>query len=85
MRQGGYKIINLKGVNVNTPGATIAGVYDAIKSTRKPIIVSGLVIGNKEFHDVFVNFKSDGSTYSCTFDNVTLTVSNADLVVGVIA
>lgn len=85
MRQGGYKIVNLKGIDVNTPGATIKGVYDAIESTRKPIVLSGLVIAGKEYHDVFANFVSGGSNYSCTFDNVTLTVSDADLVVGVVA
>ena len=85
MRQGGYKIVDLKGVDVNTPGATIKGVYAAIESTRKPIVLSGLVINGKEYHDVFANFVSNGSNYSCTFDNATITINDADLVVGVVA
>lgn len=55
MLKGGYQVINLYdidhpiGVSVKHPG-----VYDKIESTRKVILLSGIKIAGKEYHDMFV-------------------------------
>ena len=56
-RKGGYKIIDFGGV-VFTSGSekTVPGVYDAIESTNKRTVVSGLVVGSTEYNDMEVNF-----------------------------
>lgn len=59
-RKGGYKIINFGGV-VFTSGTekTVPGIYDAIESTNKRTVVSGLVVGSTEYNDMEVNFVVD--------------------------
>ena len=54
MRQGGYKIINLKGINITSQGVKFDGIYDAIKGTRKPTVLSGLVTDSTEYPDMAV-------------------------------
>lgn len=57
MRQGGYKIIDLKEYNftsatkVNATTSGLTGIYSAIKSTNKRHVVSGLVVGGVEIDD----------------------------------
>lgn len=56
-RKGGYKIIDFGGVALTSgTEATIPGVYDAIESTNKRTVVSGLVVGGTEYNDMEVNF-----------------------------
>ena len=76
MFKGGYKLINLHNVNLKTGiGTTINGVYDAIKSSyRKPIILTGVVLGSVETNDTFVNVTIDNGNYKMTVP------SKADLV-----
>lgn len=85
---GGYKLINLKGVDVGAAGKTIAGIYEAIESTNKATLITGLVIGGTEFNDLFVPFKSEASTFvgKVQLGNsvLTITVSSNDLVVGTV-
>lgn len=56
-RKGGYKIIDFGGVAF-TSGTekTISGIYDAIESTNKRTVISGLVVGSTEYNDMEVNF-----------------------------
>lgn len=84
MRNGGYKIIDLKGVDVKS-GATIEGVYAAVKETLKPIVLAGLNINGTEYKDLFVNFIASGSNYVGKVDTITITITNADLITGTIA
>lgn len=56
-RRGGYKIIDLEGTALTSgTEATIPGVYDAVESTNKRTVVSGLVVGGEEYNDMEVNF-----------------------------
>lgn len=44
---------------------TIKGVYDAIEHNyRKPTLITGLVIGNVEKEDTFVNFEHGENVYN---------------------
>ena len=61
---GGYKIVDLSGSTFATGvELTKPGVYEAIKSTNKRIIVSGLVMGSVEYDDMDVTFIVEGSNY----------------------
>lgn len=85
MRQGGYKIINLKGINITSSGVKIDGIYEAIKGTRKPTVLSGLVASSTEYPDMTVLFNpdTDGSyKYSFVYNSksIALTITKADVV-----
>lgn len=57
MKKGGYKIIDLEDNNLVVDGSeiTIPGIYAAIESNhRKPILLSGIVIGGVEKPDMFI-------------------------------
>lgn len=54
---GGYKLIDLKGVNL-IPGAnfvTVPGIYNAIESTRKLTIFTNCVLNGVEKNERSVN------------------------------
>lgn len=66
MFKGGYKLIDFKENNIvlNEP-TTIEGVYDAIEHNyRKPTLITGLVIGDVEKGDTFVNFEHGENVYN---------------------
>ena len=63
-RLGGYKIIDLSGSTFATGvESTKPGVYEAIKSTNKRTVVSGLVMDSVKYDDMDVTFIVDGSNY----------------------
>lgn len=61
---GGYKIVDFSGI-VFTTGVKLTkpGFYEAIESTNKRIIVSGLVMDSVEYDDMNVPFIVEGSDY----------------------
>lgn len=62
--KGGYKIIDFKGTALTSgTEATIPGVYEAIESTNKRTIVSGLVVGGTEYDDMPVLFTVDSTSF----------------------
>lgn len=68
MRQGGYKIIDLKEYNftsatkVNAATSRLTGIYSAIESTNKRHVVSGLVVGGVEIDDFNALFAVESSS-----------------------
>ena len=68
MRQGGYKIIDLKKYNftsatkVNAATTGLTGIYSAIESTNKRHVVSGLVVGGVEVDDFNALFAVESSS-----------------------
>lgn len=85
MRQGGYKIINLKGINITPEGVKFDGIYESIKGTRKPTVLSGLVASSTEYPDMAVlfNLDTDGSyKYSFNYNGkaIALTITKEDVV-----
>ena len=88
--KGGYKLINMKNVNVTVGGSAVKidGIYDSIEHNyRKPTIVTGLVIDSNERSDRWVNFRpsSDGG-FSCeigfndSYVHLVMTVTSEDMV-----
>lgn len=71
---GGYKIIDLSGSAFATGvESTKPGVYEALESTNKRTVVSGLVMDSVEYDDMDVPFTVEGSDY---VGHVILTAKN---------
>lgn len=52
---GGYQIVSLKNINFESgDGFKIDGIFNTIKNTTKPILLTGIVLGGTKFHDTFV-------------------------------
>lgn len=85
---GGYKLINLRGIDVSGVGKTIDGIYEAIEGTNKATLITGLVIGSEELDDLFVPFRSESTSFvgkvMLGTATLTITVSSENLVVGTI-
>ena len=81
MTKGGYQIIDLKNEALTSGvGVVYDGIYDKVKGTRKPILVSGLNVGGTEYHDSFVDFTVSGTTFTGTIYGKTITIANTDTV-----
>lgn len=87
MFKGGYKLIDFKETNITLNEiSTIKGVYEAIENNyRKPTLITGLVIGNVEKEDTFVNFEHKENAYNgllgMTANKVLcITITNKDAV-----
>lgn len=82
--KGGYKIIDLKGAPIKVSTATkavIPGVYDAIESTTKPILLEGLVVNdttNKEFIPAFITPSVDSGNYVFSVYDYNFVVTDDD-------
>lgn len=64
MKKGGYQILDLKNKNLTSGvGMVFDGIYEQVEGTRKTHLVSGLQVGEVEFHDMFVLFTSVGSSF----------------------
>lgn len=64
MDKGGYKIVDLKDINITTTTQVIKNIYDEIRTSyRKVILLSGLTINNVKFNDIFVKAVPVGSDY----------------------
>lgn len=81
MKNGGYKIIDLKDVNLSTTPVVIAGIYNRVKDNyRKPILLSGIVIGGVEMADCFVDLHVSSTSYVGAVYNYTITITSDDKV-----
>ena len=59
MNKGGYQILDLKNKSFALgTGAVVPGAFETIRGTKKPILVSGIVIAGTEYHDTYVDFTS---------------------------
>ena len=64
MQKGGYQIIDLKDhAHTSGVGAIHEGIYDKIEGTKKPILLSGIVVNAIEFHDTFIFPCVNGSNF----------------------
>ena len=57
MNKGGYQILDLKNKSFALgTGAAVPGAFETIRGTKKPILVSGIVIAGKRYNDTYVDF-----------------------------
>lgn len=65
--KGGYKIIDLGGVNLTSSATNIAGIYDALKSAHKPIVFEGVQISGTEYKPQFAALAASGGNFLANF------------------
>lgn len=64
MATGGYQIISLDNANHSLGiGMVHEGIYEKIEGTRKPILLSGIVVSGVEYHDTYIFPTVNGSSY----------------------
>ena len=81
MNKGGYQILDLKNTNFALgTGAVVAGVYDKIAGTKKPILVSGIVIAGTEYHDTYVDFTINNTAFEGIIYGKKISIANTDTV-----
>ena len=85
MNKGGYQILDLKNTNFALgTGAVVAGAYGTIAGTKKPILVSGIVIAGTEYHDTYVDFTIGKTGNIIAFDGTIhgkkIKITNTDIV-----
>jgi preprotein translocase subunit YajC len=79
--KGGYQIIDLKGLNLETQGGVhIKGVFAKAKS-KKAILFENLNAGGDKIGGVFgYVIAVDENTFTATAGPVTLTITSSDVV-----
>lgn len=81
MNKGGYQILDLKNTNFALgTGAVVAGVYGKIAGTKKPILVSGIVIAGTEYHDTYVDFTINNTVFEGIIYGKKITIASTDTV-----
>ena len=81
----GYVTIDLKGKPLNGTATTIAGIYDTIESSTKPVLISGLV---NKLSGIAVEVKPTmadsvsvvSSNYVVRVGDIDITITSADAV-----
>lgn len=61
--KGGYQIISLENKDVFAAAHYIKGIYEKVKSSRKPILFTDIVVDEHELQDVFLPVYRDGSNF----------------------
>lgn len=81
MNKGGYQILDLKNTNFALgTGAVVSGVYGKIAGTKKPILVSGIVIAGTEYHDTYVDFTINNTVFEGIIYGKKITIASTDTV-----
>ena len=85
MNKGGYQILDLKNTNFALgTGAVVTGAYSTIAGTKKPILVSGIVIAGKRYNDTYVDFTivTTGNiiAFEGTMHGKKISITNKDIV-----
>ena len=81
MNKGGYQILDLKNKSFALgTGALVAGAFYTIAGTKKPILVSGIVIAGTEYHDTYVDFTVVSSAFEGTIYGKKISIASTDTV-----
>lgn len=81
MNKGGYQILDLKNTNFALgTGAVVTGAYGTISGTKKPILVSGIVIAGTEYHDTYVDFTINNTAFEGIIYGKKITIASTDTV-----
>lgn len=78
MKNGGYIIANFKGTRLSSgTESNIDGLFQSVSNPyKKPVLISGLVVGVFEYPDFFTVFapSADGYTSTVVIGSQTLTI-----------
>ena len=85
MNKGGYQILDLKNKSFALgTGAVVAGAFETIRGTKKPILVSGIVIAGARYNDAYVDFTIGKTGNIIAFDGTIhgkkIKITNTDTV-----
>ena len=81
MNKGGYQILDLKNTNFALgTGAVVTGAYSTIAGTKKPILVSGIVVAGTEYHDTYVDFTVVSTSFEGIIYGKKISIANTDTV-----
>ena len=81
MNKGGYQILDLKNKSFALgTGAVVAGAFETIRGTKKPILVSGIVIAGTEYHDTYIDFTVVSSAFEGTIYGKKISIASTDTV-----
>lgn len=81
MNKGGYQILDFKNTNFALgTGAVVSGAYGTIAGTKKPILVSGIVIAGTEYHDTYVDFTINNTAFEGIIYGKKITIASTDTV-----
>lgn len=85
MNKGGYQILDLKNTNFALgTGAVVAGAFETIRGTKKPILVSGIKIAAKKYNDTYVEFTAGKTGNIIAFEGTMygkkISITNTDIV-----
>lgn len=85
MNKGGYQILDLKNTNFALgTGAVVAGAFETIRGTKKPILVSGIVIAGAKYNDTYVDFTIGKTGNIIAFEGTMygkkISITNTDIV-----
>ena len=85
MNKGGYQILDLKNTNFALgTGAVVAGAFETIRGTKKPILVSGIVIAGLRYNDAYVDFTIGKTGHIIAFEGTMygkkISITNTDIV-----
>lgn len=81
MYNGGYQIVDLGLVDlVNEANTSVSkGVYSKFESTKKPILLSGIILDGQEMHNVFIQPYVNNSNYEFTMYNYDCVLTAEDV------
>lgn len=89
--KGGYKIIDLGGVNLTSSATIIPGIYDALEGAHKPVLFEGVQVSGTEYKPQFAALAASGGNFLANFITsasataltvVQIKVTSADAVTG---
>ena len=85
MNKGGYQILDLKNKSFALgTGAKVPGAFETIRGTKKPILVSGIVIAGARYNDTYVDFTIGNTGGIIAFDGTMhgkkIKITNTDIV-----
>ena len=85
MNKGGYQILDLKKTNFALgTGVKVPDAFTTISGTKKPILVSGIVIARTEYNDTYVDFTKVKNGVAITLEGTIygkkISISMADVV-----
>lgn len=88
MVKGGYQIINLDNhPHTSGVGTVHDGIYEKIEGTKKPILLSGIVVNAIEYHDAYIfpcvngtNFVAIVGENPTTNERIVINIQDNDVV-----
>lgn len=79
MSKGGYQILDFKNADIRS-GITnyIPNAYETLEATRKPILLTNLMLDGLERRDAFVDFYVAQGNFNCDRQNFVIQIGKSN-------